>query len=231
MKITVLHGSPRKGNTYKAVQIFKEELLRCGKADFTEFFFPQALPVFCTGCQLCLGNPCEKCPHTQYVAPILDAVLTADALIIASPHYGASTMPASLKTLFDHLDFLTLAVAPRKEIFDKKAFIITTGSGSASVIGPISKALKNWGINRVHAAGLRMLTDKWDKLPAPKQRKFNNMLRRSARIFFHAKHRRPYASTIFMYHFSKFILRNYAGKGTYPYEYWLHNGWFAKRPF
>jgi NAD(P)H-dependent FMN reductase len=107
-----------------------------------DFFMPQALPEFCIGCQRCLGNPYDECPHYSYVAPIVNALLGSDAIIVASPHYGASTIPAGLKNLFDHLDFLTMAVAPREEIFRKKAFVITTGSGSKDSVHLISKFLK-----------------------------------------------------------------------------------------
>jgi multimeric flavodoxin WrbA len=231
MKITVMHGSPRKGNTYKATQMFMDELIKCGEIEFTEFSPLQALPEFCVGCQLCLGNSHEKCPHWQYVSPILDAILEADAIIVTSPHYGASSMPASLKNLFDHLDFLVLAVAPRTEMFSKKAFVLTTGSGSKSAINPIVKCLKNWGVNRVYARGLRMLTNEWDKMPTAKQRKFEAVLHRDARNFYRAKRGKPYLGTIFMYHMSKFVLRRYMGKGAYPYEYWLERGWFKTRPF
>jgi multimeric flavodoxin WrbA len=231
MEIVVIHGSPRKGNTYKASKVFMNELAECGEISFTEFSSLKAIPEFCVGCQLCLGNPHEKCPHSQYVSPILDAMLKADAIIVTSPHYGAASMPASLKNLFDHLDFLVLTVAPRAEMFRKKAFVLTTGSGSKSVISPIVKCLKNWGINRVYARGFRMFVDEWEKMPEAKQRKFETILRRDARRFFSAKLSNPYLGTVFMYHMSKFILRRYIGKGAYPYEYWSEHDWFKTRPF
>ena len=231
MKVCMIHGSPRKGNTYGATQILKNELLKCGEINFTEFFLPETIPEFCTGCQICLGNPHEKCPHAQYVTPVINSIISSDALIITSSHGGASMMPASLKNLFDHLDFLTLTVAPREEIFGKKAFLITTGSGSVSAINPMVKCLKNWGINRVYTFGMRMFTDKWDKMPESKRVRFENTLRRNARKFYNANRKRPYISTVFMYHMSKFILHRYIGKGAYPYEYWLERGWFNKRPF
>jgi multimeric flavodoxin WrbA len=231
MKVAVLHGSPRKGNTYKATEIFKDELLKLGAVDFSEFFFPRDLPEFCTGCTLCMSGPRENCPHSRYVAPIFAAILDADALIFATPHYGASAMPAGFKTLFDHLDFLTLTVTPREEMFGKKAFVITTATGSAAAITSIKSFLKNWGINRVYSFGIRMLTDKWDKMPQSKQLKIENTLRRKARAFYRAKRGSPYISTTFMYHMSKFILRRYVGKDAYPYKYWDERGWFSKRPF
>lgn len=231
MKVAVINGSPRKGNTYRATQIFKDALAKQGAVEFTEFFFSQALPEFCLGCQLCLGNPCEKCPHSAYVAPILNALLEADAIIVTSPHFSGSSVPGSLKNLFDHLDFLTLTVAPRDEMFVKKAFIITTGSGSTSAAKIIRTCLKGWGINRVYSIGLRLLTDRWDKMPKAKQAKFDNALLRAARKFYIAPQRYPYLSTIFMYHLNKFILKKYVGEGNYPYEYWREHGYFEKRPF
>lgn len=231
MKIAVINGSPRKGNTYRATQIFKNELSKQGEIEFNEFFFPNALPEFCLGCQLCLGNPCDKCPHSAYVSPILNALLEADAIIVTSPHFAGSTMPGSLKSLFDHLDFLTMTVAPRKEMFSKKAFIITTGSGAKSSAKIIRTCLKGWGVNRVYSIGFRLMTDKWDKMPEAKQIKFEKALRRSAKEFYYAPRQRPYLSTVFLYHMNKFILRKYIGEGNYPFEYWRQNGFFAKRPF
>lgn len=231
MKIALFHGSPRKGNTYKATEIFMNELSNSGEVQYTEFFMPKALPEFCVGCQLCLGAPNEKCPHSQYVTPILNAIISADALIFTTPHYGACSMSAGMKNLLDHLDFLTLNVAPRKELFSKKAFIITTGAGSAAAIKPIKKYLQNWGINRVYSLGLRMFAAKWTSMPETKQARFEKKIRQAARKFYYAKNSIPYVSTIMMYYMSKFILKKYVGKDGYPYKYWKDNGYFKKRPF
>jgi multimeric flavodoxin WrbA len=231
LTITVFHGSPRKGNTYHAAKIFMDELAKHDNVRFIEFFLPNDLPVFCTGCTLCLGGKREKCPNAQYVAPIFDAVIKADAFIFATPHYGACAMPAGMKTLLDHLDFLVLNIAPRPEIFDKKAFIITTAAGSTAAIKPIKTFLRHWGLNRVYSLGFGLLTDKWSKMPNAKQARYEKKLRRSADKFYSAKIGRPYFSTVFYYHMTKFILKRYVGAGNYPYEYWKENGWFKKRPF
>ena len=231
MTIILFHGSPRKGNTYKATKIFMDELLRCGDVQITEFFLPDALPEFCTGCQLCLSNPPEVCPHSQFVSPILDAIISADAMIFTTPHFGACSMTAGMKTLLDHLDYLTLTVTPRAEMFIKKAFIITTGSGSTAAAKPIRSYLRNWGVNRIYSFGLRMFTDKWDKMSDAKQRRAENKLIKSARRFYKARKRHPYFKTVFMYHMSKFILKNFIGEEAYPYKYWQEKGYFKRRPF
>ena len=230
MNVVVFHGSPRRANTYHATKVFTDELLKhSSKVHLTEFHLPKDLPVFCTGCALCMSG--RQCPNSQHVAPIVDAIMVADALIFSTPHYGACDMPGSMKNLIDHLDFLVMNVSPRAEIFGKKAFILTTSAGTTAAIKPIRKFLKHWGINRVYSLGLRLYTEKWEAMPEVRQAKFESKLRQSARKFFHAKKGRPYLSAVFYYHMSKFIIKKYVGEGNYPYEYWKEKGYFTKRPF
>lgn len=231
MKVALFHGSPRRGNTFKATSIFLDALREDGDVECAEFFLPSALPVFCTGCQRCLAGPRESCPHDEYVAPIYEAIIAADALIFTTPHFGGCDMSAGMKNLLDHLDFFTLNVAPRAEMFKKRAFIITTATGSTAAIKPIKKFLKNWGLNRVYSIGLRMFTDKWNELTNSRRDSFERRLRAGARKFYSTPIMRPYLSTVFMYHMSIFILKKYVGEGTYPYRYWEKNGFFLKRPF
>lgn len=231
MEIVVFHGSPRKGNTYRATSIFMDEMAKMKDVHYIEFFFPQALPDLCTGCQLCLGNPRDNCPHSKYVDPIYNAILKADALIFTTPHYGACSMSSSMKNLLDHLDFFTLNVAPHEEIFSKKAFIITTAAGSTAASKPISKYLKNWGINRVNSLGIRMFTNVWDSMPKSKQEKLERRLRKAACRFYDAKKKRPYISAILMYYMSKFILKKFVGNKAYSYKYWESKGYFTRIPF
>ena len=114
MKVVVFNGSPRKGNTFTVTKIFLDELAKYGEMELTEFSFPKDMSKFCTGCQQCLRGPREKCSHADYVDSIYEAILEADALVFASPHFGASCMPGSMKTLFDHLSFMEMTIAPRK---------------------------------------------------------------------------------------------------------------------
>jgi len=232
MKVVVFHGSPRTGNTYHATKIFLDELSACGEMHVTEFFMPNDLPAFCIGCTLCFEGTHEKCPNAQYVTPIFDAIIAADALVFSTPHYGACSMPASMKTLFDHIDFLVLNVSPREEMFEKKAFLITTGAGSTAAIKPMKNFLKHCGVNRVYSLGFRLLIDKWANMPEARRERYENSLRRGAQRFYKAKKGRPYLSTIVFYHIVKsIVMKKYIGAGHYPYENWKEKGYFDKRPF
>lgn len=231
MKVVIFHGSPRKGNTYTAAKILMDAMSQCGEVSYTEFFLPKDVPEFCLGCQMCLGNPREKCPHSAYIDPIYQAIMEADALVFTTPHYGASSMTGGMKNLLDHLDFFTLTVSPRKEMFGKKAFILTTGTGSTAAIAPIKKCIKNWGINRVSSVGIRMFTDKRNDMSVGKQKKQEKRLQKAAQSFYFMKKKRPYTSSFFMYYLNRFIIKKFVGEGNYPFEYWKENGYFDKCPF
>ena len=69
MRVAVFHGSPKKGNTYRATKIFMDEMSKSDEVVFTEFFMPKDLPVFCSGCHLCISGQLEKCPNTQSQYP------------------------------------------------------------------------------------------------------------------------------------------------------------------
>ena len=65
MKLTVIHGSPRRGNTYRAAQLFLEALKKRGQIEAREFFLPQDLPEFCRGCIACAAKKDALMFHTQ----------------------------------------------------------------------------------------------------------------------------------------------------------------------
>jgi len=183
------------------------------------------------GCQKCLGGPNTDCPHSSFIAPIVETILESDALLFASPHYGACEMPGGMKNLLDHLDFFTMTVAPRREMFDKKAFVITTGAGSARAAKTIHGFVKKWGVNRVLKFGVVMYADSWDNMKKTRRAGYERKLRRAARKFYRIKKSIPYISTFIFYYIARYIVKNFIGKGNYPYEYWKEEGFFDKRPF
>ncbi len=75
MKITIIHGSPRKGNTYEAANIVKEEMEKHDEIEFKEYFLPNDMPEFCRGCFSCFFKGESFCPHAKYVQPIVSDML------------------------------------------------------------------------------------------------------------------------------------------------------------
>jgi len=203
----------------------------CGDIKLTEFFLPADLPDFCTGCTLCFGGRHADCPSAQFSTPILQAILRADALVFATPHYGACSMSAAMKNLLDHIDFLVLNVSPSEEMFGKKAFVITTSAGSTAAVKPIAKYLRHCGVNRIYSHSVRLFTDKWDNMSAARRQRHEKALKHAAQRFYRAKRKRPQISTIAYFYITKIIIRRFVGAGNYPYELWRQRGYFKKRPF
>ncbi len=229
MKITVIHGSPRKGNSYTATQKFLQAMKEHGEIDVREFFLPKDLPDFCKGCYNCFLRDDLACPHAGYVQPILQAMLEADGLVFNSPVYVLS-LSGAMKSFLDHFGFIFLPHRPRPEMFHKKAFILSTtaGAGTRSAMGVIAKSLKDWGVNRVYQRGFSMYSLSWDEMPAKRRQKFENRLQADADRFYKAvagkKDRPPYLQTRFLYFISKQLLKGSEGNQL-DKRYWKEHGW------
>lgn len=235
MKITVIHGSPRKGNTYRATQIFLEALSKRGNVEVTEFFLPKDLPEFCRGCCACVTRGEEHCPHRQYSKPILDSMILADALVLTTPVYVMSAS-GGMKNFLDHYPFLFINHRPRPEFFHKKAFLLSTaaGAGMRSSMKPIATCLKYWGINHIYQKGFRMFALSWDAMPAEKQKKYEHELDRCAKKFWRAISKgdsTPYLFSRFFFSLSRRM--NKSGKNpSIDQQYWQAHGWLSgKTPF
>ena len=100
MKVTVIHGSPRKmGNTHNIV-----EALCSGFAPSTEitsFEMQQQKASGCVACMACKSKA-DRCIIKDDLAPIYEEVHDSDVLVIASPIYFGD-ISAQAKTFIDRL--------------------------------------------------------------------------------------------------------------------------------
>jgi len=119
MKITIINGSSRKGNTYAVTQIFKNEMTACGEVKFTEFYLPQDMPMFCIGCASCFDKGEQTCPNAEYTMPIFESLLGADAVIITTPVYVMQAAGA-VTAFLNHSGFLSLVHRPHRECSAKR---------------------------------------------------------------------------------------------------------------
>jgi multimeric flavodoxin WrbA len=132
-KIVVLSGSPRKnGNTAHFVDAFIEGANAADK-EITLFRVAGLKIGGCRGCGHCFKNQ-GTCIQQDDMAPILDALKQADALVLASPVYffGVS---AQLKLVIDRFFALLEVGMPVK----RAALLMPCGNASkdaaASSIG------------------------------------------------------------------------------------------------
>ena len=235
MKITIIHGSPRKGNTYHAAQLFKGAMQGQGEAEFVEFTLPKAMPNFCRSCMTCFLKGEEHCPDAAYTLPILEAMLESEGLIFSTPVYalGAS---AAMKAFLDHYAFMFLVHRARPEMFAKKAFVLSTtaGGGTGSAIKTIATSLKFWGVNRVYSGGFALHALDWESMPKKRRKRFESKIGRQAKRFHKAlspqKKRRPTLQTRVLFSVMRQMVKKQED-GMFDKQYWQEQNWFERNPF
>ena len=232
MEICVIHGSNRKGNTDRTIDIIKDKLNSFEEINYSDIYLHRDLPHFCNGCFSCLETGTfagENCPHKEYTNIILEKLLKSDGIIIGSPSYALSET-AQIKSLFDHLACTYLCHRPNEEMFKKIGLVVSTaaGAGTKNVIASVSRNFLFWGVNRVIKCGINMWEVDWDKIPDKKRIRFEKLLKSKAGLFYRKIKKRYKLSrnfkTAFLWFFFKKLIKSYSD--TNPDKiYWKAKGW------
>lgn len=96
MKIVIINGSARKGNTLTAIEAFVKGALEKNEIEVIE---PDRLHIApCKGCETC---QCYKgCVDSDDTNPTIDKIAAADMILFATPVYWWG-MSAQLKLIID----------------------------------------------------------------------------------------------------------------------------------
>lgn len=237
MKITVINGTEKHGITYRLKEIFLEQFK--GKAEITEFYLPKDGPGFCIGCTQCFRNNQNLCKDAACVQKIEKALLEADLLVFTSPAYVFHTTGA-MKALLDHFGYRWMPHRPAKEMFGKRAVIITQclGAGASSTVKDIKDSLSWWGISYIKKCSFKLMSEiVWDNLPEKKRTQLTNGVTSMARRFAAIDYSKPAHANLITK--AKFYmvraLQTDLGKENPEYtdfKYWKANGWLDKtRPW
>jgi len=150
MKILAICGSPRKGNTYSALNSIKENY---PDIDFKVLQLCDLNFELCRGCYVCIKWGEDKCPIKDDRDMIIKEMLDSDGLILASPVYS-HMISARLKNFFERLGFY----AHRPIFFDKYAMSLVTcsGYGAEEALKYMDKMLSVFGFNLVSPLELQI---------------------------------------------------------------------------
>lgn len=176
-KILALIGSPKKGETYKAVRLFEQHLSEIGEVELEYLFIKDFNLAICRGCNLCLLKGEEFCPLKDDRDIVLDKMLSADGIIFASPNYSLQ-VTAIMKNLLDRLAF----IFHRPCFFHKASIaIITQGAyGAGKIIKYLEELCSFWGFNVVPGVGL---TTPPIELSSSEKQKIDSSLKKAAKSF------------------------------------------------
>ena len=237
MKITVVNGTEKHGVTYKLKEIFVDQFR--DNAEITEYYLPKDCPNFCVGCTTCFLKDEHLCKDRKYIEKIEKSLQEADLLVFTSPAYVFHTTGA-MKAMLDHFGYRWMPHRPMKEMFGKRAVIITQclGAGDKSSAKDMKDSLSWWGISYIKRVSFKLMSDvQWNKIPEKKRNKFANKLHSLSRKMSKIDYSRP-AHTKLMTK-AKFymvrMLQRSLGKQDpeyTDYKYWKANGWTEKvRPW
>ena len=237
MKITVINGTEKHGITYKLKELFLEPFK--GIAEITEFYLPKDGPGFCIGCTQCFRNNQELCKDAACIQKIEKALLEADLLVFTSPSYVMHATGA-MKALLDHFGYRWMPHRPAKEMFGKRALIITQslGAGEKSTAKDIKDSLSWWGISYIKKCNFKLMSEiQWDKLNDKKRLEMTNGMAKMAGKFSRLDYsKKAHTNLITKVKFYMVrMLQTKLGKDNPEYtdfKYWKANGWLDKvRPW
>ncbi len=237
MKITVINGTEKHGVTHRLKEIFLEPFRKT--AEITEFDLPKDGPGFCAGCTVCFLKDERLCKDAETVRKIEKALLEADLLVFTSPAYVFHASGA-MKAMLDHFGYRWMPHRPAKEMFGKRAVIITQclGAGGKSTAKDMKDSLSWWGVSDIRVCAFRLMSDiHWDRLPEKKRSAMTASLQKAAAKLLKADFSRPARTSLVTK--GKFyavrMIQKKIGKtqpDTTDYRYWKANGWLEKtRPW
>ena len=234
MKMVLIHGQNHKGSTYMIAQELAEKIKSLsGETEITEYFLPAAFDESCMGCYTCFQNDLTKCPHYAKLAPIAEAMLDADLLILDSPVYVYHATGQMMRFL-DHFGTWWVVHSPRPEMCHKQAVVIATaaGGGMKSTTKDMADSMEMWGIAKVYRYGVGVQAVNPKEIPAWIQKKIHQKTDKLAAAVCRN------AGKCGMNRRAKkwFYLMRFAHKHFPPMEpdhgYWEKQGWHGKgRPW
>ncbi len=233
MKITVINGTEKHGVTYRLKETFLKQF---PQAEVTEFYLPKDCPHFCIGCTTCILKDEKLCKAAEYTQKIEQAMLEADLLVFASPAY-VYHITGAMKAMLDHLAYRWMPHRPAKEMFSKRAVIITQclGGGEKSAAKDIKDSLSWWGVSSIRTCAFKLLSEvTWDKLPEKRRAAMNKKLIQTAKnVAAEDFDKRPHIKlAVKIKFFIVRMLQTSLGKKDPNYtdfKYWKTNGWIDKK--
>ncbi|GIM30407.1 flavin reductase [Clostridium polyendosporum] len=233
MKVTIIYGNNREGNTYNCVSVFKNQLREYNNIDYAEYFVPRDMPYFCSGCMNCICNGEDKCPHYKTMKPIIDDIMTSDGVILASPVY-VMNVSGSMKALLDHLAKMWMPHRPNIEIFQKVGIAISTaaGAGIKEANKTLTNTFKFMGFKRYYSLGCRAID--LENRDIKTQKRIEKSAKRFYKALLHRKELKPKLFTKMFFRIMCSMIKDYDDYGRFALDkkYWRENGWLdGKKPF
>ena len=125
MKVLLLNGSPRQGNTRKALKIFRKGLHRMAGVEIDQVDAADTEVSPCIACEQCGSD--SQCIFDDDTNEIINSVVKADAVVFATPVYWWG-MTAQMKLIIDKF----YSQSRKLHDLEKKVGVIVIGEAEQS---------------------------------------------------------------------------------------------------
>jgi multimeric flavodoxin WrbA len=229
MKILSLYGSPRKKYSFKYSSIIKNLMEKDVSLEYDEIFLQKVPLKNCNGCYQCMKKGEKNCNEYDNINPIIQAMESADGLIISCPVY-VYNVSGLMKNFIDHLAYLL----HRPRFFGKKAIVIITTleTGIKEVSKYLSTTVSQWGFDVVGTIGIKVKgfeQNYWQR------EKYMKQLRDlSANFLTSIKQNKkfpPKLDQLIFFHLFKVLVKHTKEMSPADFNYWQEKGWFNKNYF
>lgn len=226
MKVTAIQASPHRGNTYRRVEQFKENLLQLGDFEFDHIELAKVNLGQCRGCFSCFLNGSESCPLLDDGPMLLKKLRSSQAVVFATPVYSMH-VSYLMKTFVDRFAFLF----HRPEFFGKHAvgIAVTGGVGLKEALKYISMFAGSWGFNwldEVRYADPPLGV----KLPRFSEEKDRSGIAaaRLASALLDERPLKPSFGSLMHFHMMRAVYARMADYLPRDHSYWQEKGWLDK---
>ncbi|MDF9866694.1 multimeric flavodoxin WrbA [Bacilli bacterium PM5-3] len=229
MKIVVINGTEVKGCTYH----IKEMLLTNLRKDneIVEFYLPKDAPNFCCGCKLCFYESAAKCPHAASIGLIWTAIKESDLIIFAYPVYTLRA-PGQVKSLLDHFGCHWMVHRPKKEMFNKRAIILTqsVGASNKAAQNDVATSLTWLGVSSIKKLGIRLNESIiWEEISTKRKEKIEKKVKKLAKNHKIDKRVKPNLKVKLYFQISKMLhqrsIKKTKNELSVDDKHWIKNGW------
>lgn len=221
MKILIILGSPRKGESYWGATKLENQLRTHSDVEIEYVWLRDLNIKDCLGCHACILKGENTCPLKDDTALLQQKMLDADGIIMSSPVYSMQIF-ALLKKPIDHFSYLW----HRPRFFGKYAMGLVSGGGQfKETLDYIKLNTTNWGFTYVTGVGVAH----HEALVPKKQIQQEADLQKAADKFYEAvksqKHPAPSLNDLIRFRVWKINTRCLKDSNPVDNAYWTEKGW------
>jgi multimeric flavodoxin WrbA len=222
-KVTAFVGSAHKGNTYKAVVQFLNNLQALGDVETEIVILNNYKLSFCRGCRLCFEKGEEFCPLKDDRDVLMEKIMASDGVIFATPNYSFQ-LSGIMKAFLDRFGYSFHRPRYFGKVFTS---IVTQGfHGGDKIVDYLDFFGSYLGFNTVKGASLTTLIPVTEK----DQQKIDKALAKLSKQFYATLEKpafpEPSMEKLMIFRMGRTTVKQMLDDRSLDFRYYTDNGWF-----